>query len=149
VPNWAENQQKIANAVGQANRLYVDMYYDESGCDIYTRDGAYILTAVPDKRSHMSEFEATEDSTAALSSGMREQEKFKDGANRLRDEILAAKTSLDVAEEGGFVVEELTYSQRAVLNGGKAKDEHNKLHQEKSLHQDDEDFISIDVTQQY
>jgi hypothetical protein len=149
VPNWAENQQKIANAVGQANRLYVDMYYDESGCDIYTRDGAYILTAVPDKRSHMSEFEATEESTAALSSGMREQEKFKDGANRLRDEILAAKTSLDVAEEGGFVVEELTYSQRAVLNGGKAKDEHNKLHQEKSLHQDDEDFISIDVTQQY
>lgn len=163
IPDWAKSINKIDKMLGGCPDLKVLIHWDSTGADIHTPDDKYILSATKGTLSHPSEFEVTEESQAAFEEGKKEQARMQRDARDFADSVNAARQSLDfsdddierIADELSSSGDELSYSQRAVLNGGRAKDEHNAF-KEKALSKkffdidDDEDFeINVDATNEY
>jgi hypothetical protein len=123
IPSWETALVKIDKALHGSSDLEVKIHWDENSADIYTPSDEYILSAFPVTEAHKSEFESTEATSKALEDQTASKARFHRAADEFRDGVMAAREALreDVTPD------ELTYTQRAALNGGKAKDDHDKI----------------------
>ncbi len=151
IPNWEVAMKEIDRALGGSHDLKVNIYWDENNADIYTLENRYILSAPKGTLSHPSIFEASEESRAAFTDGIKQQARLQRDARNFADNVVAARQALDFEPEDiDNIVEELTYAQRARLNGGKAKDEHNSLMDKVHNNIDDSDLeVDFDPQNEY
>lgn len=144
--DWLNDAEIIDSALYGDPELKVKVAWDENGADIYTPDGRYITTAEAARLSHPSEFEATEDTIKAFESHTENKKRYEKAAKGYKENLINTVEALQTGAE------ELDYIQRASLNNGKAKEEHNKLMESKTnpLHEDsyDED-TDFDVRDSY
>lgn len=142
--DWLQDAETIDKALYGEPAMKVKVVWDYTGADIYTPDGRYILTAEPAGKSHPSEYEATDESRKALEEHTRRKVRYEEAAKKYREEVLQA------AEVAIGAPEDLDYLQRASLNGGRAKAEHNKIMESKQNPlRDSDDAADFDVRDSY
>lgn len=142
--DWLQDAERIDKALYGEPTMKVKVVWDFTGADIYTPDGRYILTINPAGLSHGSEFEATNESRKALEEHTRRKARYEEAAKKYREELLQA------AEVAIGTPEDLDYLQRASLNGGRAKAEHNKIMESKQNPlQDGDNDTDFDVRDSY
>jgi hypothetical protein len=127
IPDWETSMKAIDDALYGSTDVKVSIFYDENAADIYTPDGKYILTADRAELSHPTEFESTEESRIAYSRYMQSKARTRKAAESFTKNVQEVLVSAD----SEAVERELNYTQRAVLNGGKAKDENIKISNQK------------------
>ena len=66
IANWDMELEHINQKLGYTGSLLVEVRWDAVGADIYTPEGAYILTCDRTKKAHKSHAEATTESGLAL-----------------------------------------------------------------------------------
>ncbi|MCF8327169.1 MAG: transposase family protein [Bacteroidales bacterium] len=142
--DWLQDAETIDKALYGEPTMKVKVIWDFTGADIYTPDGRYILTARPAGLSHSSEFEATKESTQALKEHTRRKVRYEEAAKKYRESVMqASEVAINPAED-------LDYLQRASLNGGRAKAEHNKIMEKKQNPlQDGDNDTDFDVRDSY
>ena len=112
IPDYDINIHTISERLGYQSNAKVMVCWDEQAADIYTPDGAYILTAKRAELAAKSAFEATDISDKALGKHLQRKEKMVSAADAMRDWAIE---SADV----------MKYGHR--LHRGKAiKDEYNE-----------------------
>ncbi len=152
IQNWTAKMEEIDKALGGCPDLRVNVYWDSEKADIYTPENEYITSAIKSPLSHASEYEGTKESRAAFEEGKKQQARMQRDARDFADDVVAARNSLDFDEENiESIVDELTYEQRAKLNNGRAKDEHNEIMEKHNspLPPDDDFEIDFDPTNDY
>lgn len=150
-PNWEQDAITIDNALYGSNRMEVKVIWDHTGADVYTPDEKYILTCQPFGKSHATFAEATDETNAALADLTANKERFESEAGKFRNEVLETVDAMSAYTGSGVpLIAELTYMQRAALNGGRAKDEHNAVQTSRKIESKkqapasdiDQDFIN-------
>lgn len=130
IPHWEVAIDHIDQSLGGDPDLQVVVHWDESGADLYTPGGRFILSADPVKHAHKSEFESTPESFENLEEQTAIKKRFERVSKEYNEEVQEALSAAKV--------DEMTYNQRAALNNGKAKDEHNEIMQ--AVYQVNKDF---------
>lgn len=143
--DWLADAETIDKALYGEPSMKVKVVWDEKGADIYTPDQKYILTAKPAGFSHPTEYEATPESIKAFEQHQQNKKRFEKAAKDYRENVIETVEALQPVD--------LDYTQRAALNRGKAKEDHNKIMESKTnpLHNDsyDESETDFDVRDSY
>ena len=124
IPDYDRNIHTISERLGYQSNAKVVVCWDDQAADIYTPEGAYILTAPRAELAAKSMFEATHVSNNALGKHLQRKESMVQAADSMRDLVIE---SADV----------MKYGHR--LHRGKAiKDEYN---------QDMEEYLTESIRQ--
>jgi hypothetical protein len=91
------NIHTISERLGYQSGAKVMVCWDENAADIYTPDGAYILTAKRAELAAKSAFEATDSSDKALGKHLQRKEIMVSAADAMRDLVIE---SADVMKYG-------------------------------------------------
>lgn len=112
IPDYEMNIHTISERLGYRSGAKVMVCWDEHAADIYTPDGAYILTTKRAELASKSAFEAADSSSKALGKHLQRKKNMSLAADAMRDLVIE---SADV----------MKYGHR--LHRGKAiKDEYNE-----------------------
>lgn len=88
IPNYTgEGVAAISRATGNGYDSSVRVVYDETGADLYSMDGRYILTCAPAVHSSMAHIEATADTMEARKHHRERKEAQMEAVWQCRDEV--------------------------------------------------------------
>ena len=128
IADWEEVIKQIDDMMYGSTDLRVKVCYDENAADIYTLDGRYILSADKAELSHSTEFESTQESIEALNEHMASKAMMRARAMEFTEDVQEVLAAADAEDE--LPEKELTYLQRAALNGGRAKDDNLRIQED-------------------
>jgi len=97
ISDYDMNIHTISERLGYQSGAKVMVCWDENAADIYTPDGAYILTAKRAELAAKSAFEATDSSDKALGKHLQRKEIMVSAADAMRDLVIE---SADVMKYG-------------------------------------------------
>lgn len=85
IPDYEKNIHLISERLGYKSRATVAIYWDEEAADIYTPEGAYILTAKRAALASKTVFEATEQTEKALGKHLKRKTDIAFASDAMRD----------------------------------------------------------------
>jgi len=97
IPDYENAIRLISQRLGYQSSARVTVCWDETAADIYTPDGAYILTAKRAELASKSTFEATDISNKALGKHLQRKVNMASAADAMRDAVIE---SADVMKYG-------------------------------------------------
>ncbi len=112
VPNWERNIELVTARTGMTPDVKVHLRWDATGCDIYSKNHEFIITAIPSQKASRSEFESFEGAADAMGHHMKRKATMEQAADKFRDEVVQ---SADVLKYGHYL-----------SSNAKVKDEYNE-----------------------
>ena len=122
IPNYEQNIEMISARLGYKSDAQVRVVWDIEGADLYTMDGAFILTCPPTKKTAKSWAEATDETDKALGIHRERKANMAEAADSFRDKVLESADTLKY----DLMVTDTSFK-------GKVKDDYNQAMEEQSF----------------
>ena len=108
VENYETELQRISAALGNKGDAKIQVRWNETGADLYTPAGAFLLECLPTEKAHKSHAEATPETWDALQKLARRKKAMNDAADNMVQKVAA---SVSVALTDGSTTAEEPYSE--------------------------------------